>query len=218
MKDRKGVAPVPTATGLVSTAAGLRRWRHNALCRTTDLVEAWVAFVALLLLCVGAPLAGLLVGGAADASLQRSARLQQEQRHTVTAQVVGPAPAARSALPARAETAEQQLRGPVTARWTAPDGSHRTGTVTVSRETAEPGDTLTLWTDVRGRPVTRPLGPDTAREHAVLAGAGAAATAAALVEGARRLVVWRLTQRRYARLDRAWAAAGPDWGRTGAGG
>lgn len=38
-----------------------------------------------------------------------------------------------------------------------------------------------------------------------------------LVEAARRLVVWRMMQRRYVRLGQAWAKAGPDWGRTGTG-
>jgi hypothetical protein len=52
----------------------------------------------------------------------------------------------------------------------------------------------------------------------MLLGIGAAAAAAGLVEGGRRAFVWRLTRRRYARLDRAWADVGPDWGRTGAGG
>jgi hypothetical protein len=41
--------------------------------------------------------------------------------------------------------------------------------------------------------------------------------AAGLVECGRRLVLWRMVRRRYARLDRAWEQAGPDWGLTGAG-
>ncbi|MCZ9341509.1 hypothetical protein NGM37_27480, partial [Streptomyces sp. TRM76130] len=57
----------------------------------------------------------------------------------------------------------------------------------------------------------------TAATHAVLAGTGAALATAALAEGARRLVVWRMVRRRYARWDREWDRAGPDWGRTGTG-
>ncbi|MYW43591.1 hypothetical protein GT346_09660, partial [Streptomyces sp. SID161] len=58
---------------------GLWRWRRNPLRRTTDLAEAWVALVALLLITVAAPVIGCLVGASTGASLQRSAR---EQRHT----------------------------------------------------------------------------------------------------------------------------------------
>ncbi|MFD8986088.1 hypothetical protein ACFV0Q_40270, partial [Streptomyces sp. NPDC059564] len=68
-----------------------------------------------------------------------------------------------------------------------------------------------------GRLVGQPLDPSAASFHAGVAGLAAALTAAALAETVRRLVVRRLMHRRYIRLDRAWAAAGPDWGRAGAG-
>ncbi|MCS0637015.1 hypothetical protein NX801_15360 [Streptomyces sp. LP05-1] len=204
--------------------AGLWRWRHNSLRRSTDLTEAWVALAALLLLLVVAvPALGWAAGARTDAALQRSARLQQEQRHATTARVLGPAPAGTKAVPAgggRAQGApvEQQVRKTVLARWKAPDGKARTGALTTARPTSHPGDTFRIWTDPAGRPTGRPLTAGTAREHAVLAGTGAALAAAGLVEGVRRLVVWRLHRRRYVRLDRAWAAVGPDWGRADAGG
>jgi len=53
---------------------GLWRWRRNPLCRATDLAEAWVALVALVLIAVVAPVTGALVGAAADGSLQQAAR------------------------------------------------------------------------------------------------------------------------------------------------
>jgi hypothetical protein len=79
------------------------------------------------------------------------------------------------------------------------------------------GDTFTLWTDRAGRIVNRPLDAATVQVHAALAGFGAALASAGLIECVRRLVVWRLMRRRFERLDRAWAKAGPDWGRMGAG-
>lgn len=103
------------------------------------------------------------------------------------------------------------------AKWTAVDGSRHTGTVSTVLRTARAGDTFTIWTGRTGRIVGRPMDAATARVHAVLAGIAAAVSAGGLVECARRLVMWRLVRRRHARLDRAWAAAGPDWGRTGAG-
>ncbi|NSL42795.1 hypothetical protein HO151_00845, partial [Streptomyces sp. 8P21H-1] len=55
----------------------VRKQRHNPLRRRSDVVEAWTALVVAVLLCAGAPLAGLGVGwwaydGARDtAAVQR---------------------------------------------------------------------------------------------------------------------------------------------------
>ncbi|MFE1753462.1 Rv1733c family protein [Streptomyces anandii] len=195
---------------------GLWRWRHNPLRRTTDLVESWVALVALLLILVAAPVIGSLVGFAAQDALQQSVRDQREARHLVTATITGKA--ARAALEPDPESASGRDSGSqVVADWTAPDGTRRHGEVTTSLEHPRTGDHFTLWTDEHGTMVTRPLDSATATTHAVLAGLGAAMLAAGLFESIRRLIVWRLVRRRYARWDQAWDRAGPDWGRTGTG-
>ncbi|MFJ3903056.1 hypothetical protein [Streptomyces sp. NPDC090025] len=198
-------------------ATGLWHWRHNPLRRTTDLIEAWVALAAAALLFLGVPLVGWAAGAAANGSLQRSVRLQQQDRVPTVARVVRAA--GRSSTPERiSESAgEQRLRPSVVANWTAPDGSTRTGTVTTTREHSHPGDLFPLWTDRAGRAVSAPMHAETARAHALVAGLTVALLAGLLVESGRRLVVHRLTRRRYARLDRAWAQVGPDWGRTGTG-
>ncbi|MFB6527476.1 hypothetical protein [Streptomyces sp. NPDC056399] len=198
-------------------AIGLWRWRHNPLRRTTDLVEAWVAFVAVALLCLVVPLTGWAAGASAHGSLQRAVRAQEEQRVPTTARVLRPADRPTGG-PRTAEAAgEERLRRSVVAEWTAPDGSARTGTVTTARRTSAPGTTFPLWTDRYGHPVAPPMHADTARAHAVVAGLTAALLAGLMVEIVRRLAVRRLVLTRYARLDRAWAATGPDWGRTGTG-
>lgn len=197
-------------------ATGTWRWRHNPLCRATDLLEAWVALVAALLLLAAAPAVGWVTGTLTDEALRQSIRVQRQQRHPVTATVVRPAPAPNPSA-YDSESAGGGERRAVVAKWTAVDGSGHTGTVTTVGRAMPAGDTFTLWTDRAGRIVNRPMEAATVRVHAVLAGIGAALTTAGLVEGVRQLLVWRLTRRRYARLDRAWAAAGPDWGRTGAG-
>ncbi|MFD8011853.1 hypothetical protein [Streptomyces sp. NPDC058955] len=196
---------------------GLWRWRHNPLRRTTDLVEAWVALAAAVLLCVAVPVAGWTVGSSAQHSLQRAVHAQQQGRAETTARVLRTAPTPASAAASSEQAAEQRFRRAVVARWTAPDGTTRTGTVTTSRTNATPGDTFSLWTDRDGRPVTAPLAGDTARAHAFVAALTAAVLAGLGVELVRRLVMRRLRHRRYARLDRAWASVGPDWGRTGTG-
>lgn len=194
---------------------GLWRWRHNPLCRPTDLAEAWVALAALLLILSVAPLAGVLVGGAAQYALERSVREQHESRHRVTATVLREPE--RSPLGVDPESATAGVRSRVLADWTAPDGSEHEGSVPAGLDDPHPGDHFAIWTDGQGRLVARPLDSATATTHAVLAGLGAALSAAALVEAGRRIAVWRMVRRRYARLEQEWDRAGPDWGRTGAG-
>ncbi|MFI0980542.1 hypothetical protein ACH4SP_26485 [Streptomyces sp. NPDC021093] len=199
------------------TASGVWRWRGSPLCRPTDLVEAWVALVALLLIAFAAPAAGLAVGLRANASLQHAVRVQQQERHATTGVVVRPLRAPRAD---GGDGTGAGYAGPVgvLARWTAYDGSRHTGEATTLRRAAQPGDTFPLWTDDRGRIVNRPVDPATAAAQAALTGCGTAALVGGLAHGAGLLVVRRLVQRRYERLDREWAEVGPEWGRTGAGG
>ncbi|MGW0121791.1 Rv1733c family protein [Streptomyces sp. NPDC003327] len=198
-------------------AIGLWRWRHNPLRRTTDLIEAWVALAAVVLLCLAVPATGWAAASSARASLDHAVRAQQEHRHPTTARVVRLADEPAGGPQSVEAGGEQRLRRAVVARWTAPDGTERTGTVSTARRNSSPGDAFPLWTNRAGEPVPAPMRPDTARAHAIVAGVTAAAFAGIAVESLRRLVVRRLVRRRYARLDRAWAATGPDWGRAGTG-
>ena len=195
---------------------GLWRWRHNPLRRTTDLAEAWLALGALLLILVAAPLAGVLIGGLAQDALQQSVREQRLDRHPVVATVVKKAD--RTPLDPDPETSSgRDSHTRVIADWRAPDGTTQRDTVMAALNSPQRGDHFTVWTDLHGRVVGRPLDTATAATHAVLAGFGTAVACAGLVEGSRRLVVWRMVRRRYDRLDQAWSQAGPDWGRTGTG-
>lgn len=195
---------------------GLWRWRHNPLRRRTDLIEAWMALVVLLLIMVAAPVIGALVGSVAQDVLQQSVREQRQARHPVTATVVKELD--RSPLDPDPDTSSaRDARSRVLADWTAPDGTAQHGQVMASLKTPHPGDHFALWTDLHGRTVARPLDSATATTHAVLAGFGAALLTAGLVDSGRRFVLWRMVRRRYARWDQAWDRAGPDWGRTGAG-
>lgn len=198
------------------TISGLWRWRHNPLRRTSDLVEAWLALVTLLLIVVAAPVVGSLVGGLAQGALQQSVRNQRAARHLVTATVVRRLD--RSALDTDPETSSaSDPRSRVLADWTAQDGSAHHGAVMAELRSPHRGDHFGIWTDRHGRITARPLDPETATTHAVLAGFGAAMLTVAAVEGGRRLIVRRMIRRRYARWDQAWDKAGPDWGRTGTG-
>jgi hypothetical protein len=196
--------------------SGLWRWRHNPLRRATDLVEAWLALWTLLLITVVAPLIGSLVGAGAQDVLQRSVRAQQQSRHRVTATVVRTLQDAMPA-PGTESSTGGNLQSRVLAEWTAPDGTRQRGPVMADLISPSQGDHFTLWTDAHGRTVPRPPNATTAATHAVLAGFGAAMLTAGLAEGCRRVIVWRMVRRRYARWDQAWDRAGPDWGKAGTG-
>ncbi|MGW1049131.1 Rv1733c family protein [Streptomyces sp. NPDC001118] len=196
--------------------SGLWRWRHNPLRRSTDLAEAWVALVALVLIAVAVPVTGCLVGAAAQDSLQRSVREQHRTRHLVIATVVRDL--GETALdPDPDTTTVHETHRRVLADWTAANGTHRSGPALADLKSPHPGDHFRLWTDPQGRIAARPLDSPTATTHAVLAGIGAALLVAGLVEGGRRLTVWRMVRSRYARWDQAWDRAGPDWGKAGTG-
>ncbi|MFD4475222.1 hypothetical protein ACFWPU_03785 [Streptomyces sp. NPDC058471] len=195
---------------------GLCRWRHNPLRRKTDLVEAWVACVAVLLIAVAAPLAGLAIGGASRDALLQSVRDQHKARHEVAGTVIRKV--SRPPVDPDPETSSARDRhSRVLAEWTAPDGTAHSGTVVAALRSPDPGDRFRLWTNEHGQVVGRPLDDATASTHAALAGIGAAVAVAGLVEGVRRIAVWRIVLRRYDRWDQAWDRAGPDWGRTGTG-
>jgi hypothetical protein len=201
----------------VRTIAGLWRWRRNPLRRRTDLAEAWVALTAVLLFALATPVTGWLCGNRVDRMLRETVRVQHEQRHRAVAVVVARSEERPYVAYDVAPATEYDTGTRVVATWRAPDGTARSGTVSTQLRSPRQGDTFTIWADRRGEQAPTPMDMAGAHVHAVLAAFSATALAAALVECGRRLVVWRLVQRRYQRLDRAWAESGPDWGRTGAG-
>ncbi|NYV77238.1 hypothetical protein [Streptomyces sp. UH6] len=196
---------------------GIWRWRGNPLRRTTDLVEAWAALVALLLMVFGAPLAGLLAGSVAHDTLTRTAGRQHAARHRVTATVLDTSTVVVPVSADAGTATERDGRRRVFAAWTAPDGTQRRAHTWTNLRNPEPGRRFAVWTDARGTPVARPLDAGEVALQAGLAGIGAALLTTAIAESARRVTLRQLTLRRYERLDRAWERAGPDWGRAGTG-
>ena len=122
-----------------------RRWRpdSNPLRRTADRVEAAVMILLIATFLTGAPLAALTAGQAAAASGLR-AQHAQAGWHRVTAVLLRKAP---SSVNPMFEVALQPL---VPARWTAPDGTSRTGEVHAPAN-AVAGSTVPVWIDRSGR-------------------------------------------------------------------
>jgi hypothetical protein len=93
-------------------------------------------------------------------------------------------------------------------RWTAPDGSIRTGTALV-RGGTKAGARTTVWQDERGVQHEAPATAAEAAGQGVLFGALAAGGAAAVILGGRWVVGVRLDRRRDREWEREWAAMGP---------
>jgi hypothetical protein len=183
------------------------RWRHNPLRRRSDVVEAWVALVVAVLLCAGAPLAGLAAGRSAYDGARATAAEQRAERHRVRAEVTEQAPAGVPTSEGGREPASW-----ATVRWTEPGERPRTSRARVPAGT-QVGDRTYIWLDDRGRIVTAPADGTAIWQHAVTAGAGATGAVAGVVLAA-HFVVRRVSLRhRMAEWEQEWARTGPEWGR-----
>ncbi|MFD9462649.1 hypothetical protein [Streptomyces sp. NPDC060027] len=168
------------------------RWRRNPLRRRSDVTEAWVVLGTFLLLATGAPAVGAAVGlSVHDAALRHG---QDWQRATAVLVVDAP------------RSVYADVRAAV--RWTAPDGSPRTGTALV-RAGTEAGATATVWQDWRGAMHEAPATAAEAVAQGVLFGTIAAGGTAAVVLGARWVVRVRLDRSRDRQWEREWAVMSP---------
>jgi hypothetical protein len=179
----------------------LWRWRPNPLRRRDDIVEAWIVLAMWLIALVGAAVLGALTAQAADASFAR----QRAERSPAQAMVVADAPTDAP----RAGTVSDQVRAKV--RWTAPDGSVRTGVTLVDRG-EKAGSQVVVWQDAQGVLATEPPSGTEALVEAALLGAAAGIAFAGTVAGAGTVVRWRLEQRRLDMWGREWELVGPRWG------
>ncbi|WP_229859937.1 Rv1733c family protein [Streptomyces anandii] len=176
----------------------LWRWRGNPLRRHDDVVEAWLLLVMWAVILVGGALAGTLAARAADQEFAH----QRADRHPVAAVLVTDVP--------QTANGGDAYRAPAKVRWTAPDGTARTGRALV--ETGlQSGTKVTVWQNGRGTLTTQPPGPTEARVEAALFGASAALALAGLVYGGTALARWRLDRHRYEQWGAEWDLIGPRW-------
>ncbi|MFF1273240.1 hypothetical protein ACFVZC_07500 [Streptomyces marokkonensis] len=180
----------------------LWRWRRNPLRRRSDLVEAWLTLATLVLALLVGAFAGLAAAGVVDRSLED----RRERTRPVTAVLVEDA---RDALPAPvAEDGDGGVWAKV--RWTAPDGTARTG-----RAEVEPGSRAgteaTVWNDTAGRLVSAPPEGAEAGFQIVMAGVTVAVATGGLVLLGGWLVRSRLQWRRLAEWEAEWRRVEPSW-------
>ncbi|MET8449717.1 hypothetical protein [Streptomyces sp. NPDC005209] len=183
----------------------LWRWRTNPLRRHDDVVEAWTVLVVWAVVLLGGAVAGLVTAQATEAAFAR----QRAERHPVRAVLLADA----SGSAAASRRAEE--RSPASARWTAPDGTVRTGEARVDGD-LKAGTEVRVRQDDTGGLVPEPAGRRQAAVEAGLAGTGAACALAGAALAAGTVARRRLDRRRLDGWDREWDRIGPRWGhRTG---
>ena len=183
----------------------LWRWRRNPLRRRADVVEGWVVLgVGLLTV-----LAGALAGLTAARWMAHGLAHERTGWRPAVAHVVA---TAREASPARKDRSTGE-RVWTEVRWTAPDGSARTGRVLVVPG-SRAGTPVTVWTDRRGHLVGSPVTADQAALRSALVGGLAGAGTALVPFTGGLLLRARLERRRLAAWGAEWARLGPQWGRT----
>ncbi|MET7481711.1 hypothetical protein [Streptomyces sp. NPDC005538] len=177
------------------------RWRHNPLRRPGDRLEAWIVLGAWLL----ALAAGLLAGVMNAAHTERSLAARRAELALTQAVLTESAP--------RPTTAPRYYSDDLvwaTVRWTAADGTARTGPAQVEAGGVK-GDRVTVWTDTDGRLVRRPPSATAARFQTDLIGASTGLAAWCFVLVCGRLVCVRLERRRLAEWATEWDRIGPQW-------
>ncbi|MEU2282599.1 hypothetical protein ABZ614_11815 [Streptomyces sp. NPDC013178] len=183
------------------------RWRRNPLRRRSDVVAAWTALVVAVLLLVGAPLTGALVGRWAHDEARGMAAEQRAERQRVRAEVVGRPP---EVLPSVQGGREDSYR--VAVRWTEPGQGTRTATARVPAGTQR-GDVVDVWFDARGRSVGPPADGTAVWQHTLTMGVAAAGGTAVTVLVGHAVVRGVAMRHRLAEWDREWARTGPEWSR-----
>ncbi|QYX75914.1 Rv1733c family protein [Streptomyces akebiae] len=178
------------------------RWRRNPLRRLSDVIEAWIILAGWVLALAG----GLYAGLAGADAVQRSADRQRTERREVPAALVEDA---KGQVPARAAG---DPRVWATVRWTAPDGSARTGKARVPA-TSPAGEQVTVWIDKSGHLTAPPLTDGQARSHAAAGGLLVAVGAGGIVLAAVSVARFHLNQRRMRQWAVEWERIDTRWGR-----
>ncbi|MER6441233.1 hypothetical protein ABT275_33345 [Streptomyces sp. NPDC001185] len=181
----------------------LWQWRSNPLRRPDDVVGAWIVLSIWIVIAIGGTLSGVLTTRAADESFAQIRR----ERHPVQAVL---AESTAPAVTVGVGTPYDQVRSAV--RWTAKDGSTRTGRALLDRG-QQAGSKVVVWLNDKERLTTEPTSASTAAVEADVFGVAAALAFAGLAFAAGRVVRWRMDKRLYDRWGREWEQLGPQWRR-----
>jgi hypothetical protein len=175
----------------------------NPLRRYVDRLESAVIASLVISFLIAAPLLAIFAAREVGIAGAREERAQQAWR-PVTAVLEQSGSAGLVGLDGEWDTSW------VTAKWTAPDGAHRSGLVAVALN-ARAGQRLQLWVTPAGQLTHPPLTTPQVRERQVMAGIAAAAVLAVVLSIAATAARVLANRRRMAAWGKAWEAVGPRW-------
>jgi hypothetical protein len=177
----------------------------NPLRRRSDVIDAWLVPVAVVVFLAICPLVLTLTGSWMRAA-NASERQAQATWHSVTATLLQPV-----AGPQQAAHGQNSWSTWTPARWTE-NGALRTADVP-ARSGSTAGSKVTVWLDPAGRVHMPPLTTSQASDRVVIARVIALAVLAVLL-AIMTLVARRvLDRRRLAGWESAWLSVGPTWSR-----
>jgi hypothetical protein len=172
---------------------------RNPLRRRLDRVEGVVVGGLIVAFLAGAPIATV---AAWHVAYSYGAHTQQAAWHQVPAVLLATAPT----------YGYTGYQPEVRARWIAPDGARRTGTVP-AQPGQRAGSTVMVWADAAGRLTGPPLQARQVRGQAFLAAVLAPVLLGEMLLAAGQLAHYLLGRRRLAAWDAEWRATGPQWTR-----
>jgi hypothetical protein len=177
----------------------------NPLRRRSDLIDAWLVPVAIVVFVALCPLVLSFVGNWTRAA-NTSEEHAQAHWHHVQAVLVQSVPGAE-----QADHGANNWIGWAPARWTA-GGTKHTGTVPAPSGTRA-GTVVTVWFDNAGRAHVPPLTPGGASSRVLEASLAALAVLAVALATMIMLVRRFLDRRRLDGWESAWLSVGPTWSR-----
>jgi hypothetical protein len=108
-----------------------------------------------------------------------------------------------------------RVEAPVAAHWPAPDGTVRSGTVTVGSDAADAAADgaiqVPVWLDAAGNPADPPLDTVAAAILVVISAVGAWFMVGVFLLAAWLALRWRLNRQRDAAWEQEWAMVEPFW-------
>jgi len=190
--------------GVLKMASIRQAWR-NPLARAADRAQATARLLLATVWLCTLPVV-IIVGSTVWQHVSATAEHEQQNRSATTAQLLEDAPAVTTDDQGMVTYRLVQ----VAARWMAPDGSDRTGTVTTAAG-GHSGERIEIWVDRTGELTAPPVPLSTTAVLIITVAVGAALAWGALLAAAQYLFRRRLDRHRIGGWDIEWQRIEPLW-------